>query len=192
MFNRLITQWVYGGSLAGVLLLLLFPLVARPWPAALALVFLHLPMYMLHQYEEHDNDRFRLFFNKTIGGGREVLSPLAVFVINVPGVWGVIVLSTYLASTVSIGLGLIAVYLAVVNGLVHIAQAVRFKSYNPGLFTGIVLFLPVGACTIWQIQLAGGGRLSSHAIGLGAAIGIHGAIIAYARAKGAGVGARNP
>jgi len=185
MFNRLIQQWIYGGTLAGVLLLFLFPLLTRAWSVPLALTFLHLPMYMLHQYEEHDNDRFRLFFNRTIGGGKEVLSPLAVFVINVPGVWGVIAIATYLASYVSIGLGLIAVYLAVVNGLVHIAHAILFKSYNPGLATAIILFFPVGAYTIWQIQLAGGGQASAHAIGLGTAIGIHVAILAYARAKGA-------
>ncbi len=188
VLNRLIAHWVYGGSLAGILILLLFPLLVRSWPTPLALVFLHLPMYMLHQYEEHDNDRFRLFFNRIIGGGKEVLSPLAVFAINVPGVWGVIALSTYLASDFNLGLGLIAVYLAVVNGLVHVAHAIFFKRYNPGLITAIVLFFPVGIYSIWQIQLAGGGHAEAHAIGLGVAIAIHVAIIAYARAKGAFAG----
>jgi len=41
-------------------------------------------MSMLHPYEEQDNDRFRLSFSQTVGGGKEVLSPLAVFVINAP------------------------------------------------------------------------------------------------------------
>jgi Protein of unknown function with HXXEE motif len=183
MLNRLIVHWVYGGTLAGVLLLLLFPLLARSWPMSLALIFLHLPMYMLHQYEEHDNDRFRLFVNQKIGGGKEVLSPLAVFIINVPGVWGVIAISMYLASYIHLGLGLIAVYLAVVNGVVHVAHAFMLKCYNPGLFTSIVLFLPVGIYTIWQIQRAGSGQAGVHAIGLGVAIAIHIGIVGYALAK---------
>ena len=86
MFSRLTQYWVYGGFLAGILLLVLLPLLSQAWSTALILVFLQLPIYMLHQYEEHDNDRFRLFFNRTVGQGKEVLSPEAVFVINVPGV----------------------------------------------------------------------------------------------------------
>jgi hypothetical protein len=88
MFKRIIDHWVYGGFLAGVLLLLLAPLLTAAWSTALTATFLHLPFYMLHQYEEHDDDRFRRFFNQTIGKGQEVLSREAVFVTNVPGVWG--------------------------------------------------------------------------------------------------------
>ena len=183
MLNRLIVQWVYGGTLAGLLLLLLLPLLARSWPMSLTLVFLHLPMYMLHQYEEHDNDRFRLFVNQKIGGGQEVLSPLAVFMINVPGVWGVIAISMYLASSIHLGLGLIAVYLTVVNGVVHVAHAIMLKGYNPGLVTSIVLFLPIGTYTIWQIQRAGFGQAGAHAIGLGVALAIHMAIVGYTMAR---------
>jgi hypothetical protein len=96
-------------------------------------VFLQLPLYMLHQFEEQDNDRFRIFFNRTIGGGREVLSPGAVFIINVPGVWGVIAASFYLAAHAQIGYGLIAVYLTLVNGVVHIVTGTASRCYNPGL-----------------------------------------------------------
>lgn len=185
MLERLTMYWVYGGALAGILLLIMFPLLTSSWPVPLALTFLHLPMYMLHQYEEHDKDRFRIFFNETIGGGKEVLSPLAVFMINVPGVWGVIAIATYLAANINIGLGLIAVYLAVVNGLVHIAHALLFKRYNPGLITGTVLFLPIGAYTIWQIQLSGAGSFAEQTIGIVVAVGIHAVIVAYARTQSA-------
>jgi len=185
MFERLIMYWVYGGALAGILLLIMFPLLTGSWSVPLTLTFFHLPMYMLHQYEEHDKDRFRIFFNETIGGGKEVLSPLAVFIINVPGVWGVIAIATYLAANINIGLGLIAVYLAVVNGLVHIGHALLFKRYNPGLVTGATLFLPVGVYSIWQFQLSGNGGFAAQAIGIVVAVAIHVAIIGYARAKGA-------
>ncbi len=69
--SRLARDWVYGGFLSGILMLVLLPEIARNWSSALLAVFLQLPIYMLHQYEEHDNDRFRRFVNRTIGGGRE-------------------------------------------------------------------------------------------------------------------------
>lgn len=178
MFGRLIANWVYGGFLAGLLLLLLSPILVRAWPAPLVVTFLCLPVYMLHQYEEHDDDRFRQFVNQQIGRG-EVLSPLAVFVINVPGVWGVIGMSLALAATVRIGFGLVAVYLLLVNGTIHVVHAVISRGYNPGLGTAIALFLPLGAYGIAAIQRAGGGTASMHVVGAGAAIAIHAAIIVH-------------
>ena len=59
MFARLISNWVYGGCLAGLLLLLLTPVLVHSWPVSLVTTFLCLPVYMVHQYEEHDNDRFQ-------------------------------------------------------------------------------------------------------------------------------------
>ncbi len=180
--ERLIANWVYGGFLAGVLLLVLTPVVTRAWPHALVAVFLLLPVYMVHQYEEHDDDRFRAFINRSYGG-KPVLSALAVFVINVPGVWGVIALSFVLASTVNIGFGLIAVYLVLVNGVVHIIPAAIFRSYNPGLGTAIVLFLPAGWYAFREIQASGGATLTLHAIGLLSAIAIHVVIVAWVTAN---------
>jgi len=63
MLQRLISSWVYGGVLAAILMLALSPLLPAGWPLPLADPFLLLPAYMVHQYEEHDRDRFRLFFN---------------------------------------------------------------------------------------------------------------------------------
>ena len=90
MIHRLVINWVYGGFLAGLLLVLLAPLLVHGWPPALAAAFFCLPAYMLHQYEEHDNDRFRIFMNRMLADGHDALTLPAVFIINVPGVWGVI------------------------------------------------------------------------------------------------------
>jgi|HubBroStandDraft_5_1064220.scaffolds.fasta_scaffold137636_2 hypothetical protein len=187
MFARLIANWVYGGFLAGLLLLLLTPLLVHSWPVSLVTTFLCLPVYMVHQYEEHDNDRFRLFVNQKIGERRVGLSPLAVFVINVPGVWGVIGISLALAATVSIGFGLVAVYLILLNGTIHVVQAVISRGYNPGLGTAIFLFLPLGGYGITAIQQAGGGTFLMHMTGAGAAIAIHVAIIVHAMRRRPGL-----
>ena len=172
-------NWVYGGFLAGVLLLLLTPVLVHSWPVSLVPAFLCLPVYMVHQYEEHDNDRFRLFVNQKIGKRRVGLSPLAVFVINVPGVWGVIGISMALAAMVSVGFGLVAVYLVLLNGTIHVVQAVISRGYNPGLGSAIILFLPLGVYGIAAIQQAGSGTFLMHMTGAGTAIAIHLAIIVH-------------
>ncbi|MFZ4717039.1 MAG: HXXEE domain-containing protein, partial [Chthoniobacterales bacterium] len=153
--NRFFSYWVYGGFLAAFLLLGLMPAFTCTWELPLILVFLQLPVYMLHQLEEHDDDRFRRFINDLIGGGREVLSRGAVFVINVPGVWGVNLLSILLAFSLDLGFGLIAIYLTLINGLVHLAQAVRLRRYNPGLITAVILFLPVGGLALAAVMKSG-------------------------------------
>jgi hypothetical protein len=182
MFSRLTHYWVYGGFLAGILLLILLPELSRNWSSALLAVFLQLPLYMLHQYEEHDNDRFRQFFNRTMGDGKEVLSPEAVFVINVPGVWGVIAVSFYLSAYVSLGYGLIAAYLTVVNAVVHVVMGIASRSYNPGLASAVVMFLPAGIFAIVQLQATGEVGWRDHLLGLLSAMAIHVAIVAYVKA----------
>jgi hypothetical protein len=177
MVDRLIVNWVYGGFLAGLLLLVLSPLIVRNWPPALAAAFFCLPAYMLHQYEEHDDDRFRIMINRMLAGGRDALTVPAVFVINVPGVWGVIALSLWLAALVHPGLALIAVYLPLINAVIHIAPAVVTRSYNPGLITAILLFLPLCFWCLFVIQRSGAGGFLFHAIGLGTAFAIHAVVI---------------
>lgn len=173
MMHRLVINWVYGGFLAGLLLLLLAPLLVQGWPPVLAATFFCLPAYMLHQYEEHDNDRFRIFMNRILAGGRDALTLPAVFIINVPGVWGVIALSLWLAARVSPGLALIAVYLPLLNAIIHIGHAAIARSYNPGLVSAIVLFLPVCGWCLMTVQRSGYGTLAMHAVGLGSALAIH-------------------
>jgi hypothetical protein len=52
MLDRLRDNWVYGGFLAALMLLALTPILESGWPLALLLIWLQLPVYMLHQYEE--------------------------------------------------------------------------------------------------------------------------------------------
>ena len=177
MLARLRDNWVYGGFLAALMLLALTPVLARGWSLALLLVWLQLPVYMLHQYEEHDNDRFRRFVNAAIGGGREVLSRCDVFAINIAGVWGVDALAFWLAARVHIGLGLIAVYLSLVNSIGHCLQAVALRRYNPGTVTAIVLFIPLGGVTLWVLAGTGEVTLTDHLIGLATALLVHVGII---------------
>jgi len=175
--------WVYGGFLAGLLLLALTPFVATAWGIVMAAVFVQLPVYMLHQGEEHFGDRFRLFVNEIMAGGREALTPFAVFVINIAGVWGFDLVAIYLAAYVSIGWGLIAVDLALVNTVAHVAGAIVKRRYNPGLITAVVLFLPVGGFGYALLATQRGTTMTHHVVSLLFAIAIHASIIGYMRMR---------
>jgi hypothetical protein len=90
-------NWMYAGLVAGLFLLALVPLLVGAWSLPLLLVYLQLPICLLHQVEEHHGDRFRQFVNDNIAGGLPALTTPAVVFINVPGVWGVNLLALYLA-----------------------------------------------------------------------------------------------
>ncbi|MEO1207352.1 MAG: HXXEE domain-containing protein [Pseudomonadota bacterium] len=175
MFERLARNWVYGGFLAAFVILALFPLTTNGWSIWLAMTFLALPVYMIHQYEEHDDDRFRRFVNTHIGGNQEILTLGDVFWINIVGVWAVIIASVWLAWEAHAGYGLIAAYLLLINAAVHIAQAVKMRQYNPGLATAVILFLPLGSFLLWL--LAGKAGLIHHVIGAGFVFALHAAIV---------------
>lgn len=174
-------HWVYGGFLAAFVILALIALFRASMPLALLLIVLQLPIYMIHQFEEHDDDRFRRYVNLHVGGGDEVLSVPAVFVINIGGVWLLNLASIWLAATVDLGFGLIGIYGAFVNSLVHIVAAILSRNYNPGLMTAISLLLPSGTAGIWAVAAAGHGGWPFEALGLGTAILLHLAIIGHVR-----------
>lgn len=178
-------NWMYAGFVAGLFLFAIVPLLVTAWSLPLLLVYLLLPVYMVHQLEEHHDDRFRRWVNEVMFGGRDVLTTPAVVVINVVGVWAVDLAVVYLAAFVGLGLGLIAVYLTLVNGVIHIAAAVAKRAYNPGLVTSVVLFLPVGLWALVAISAAPGVGPADQAIGLGAAVLIHAAIIVHVKRRAA-------
>ena len=140
-FDRLAGHWVYGGTLAAFLLLAFAPLAGAGRPLAFWLAYLSLPTYMLHQYDEHDGDRFRRFVNALMGG--EALSLVDVFWINILGVWVVLAVTIWLTA-VAPGWALLAGWLLVVNGLAHLGQALATRQSNPGLVTALLLLLPLG------------------------------------------------
>jgi len=188
MSSFLTRYWPYAAALAGFTMLALLRRVVNALPPEITAVYLLLPIFMLHQYEEHKSDRFRIFCNRTRGKGEKVLSPLAVFLINVPGVWGFLLAVFFLAWKSDPALGLLGAYLMLVNAAAHIGYSVHSRRYNPGLATAALLFPLFGGYCVWMIQAAGHGRAAVHAAGLALAAGIHAAIIGYAgRRSGAGV-----
>lgn len=172
--GRLARTWVYGGAATAPVLLLLAPFLDVT-TAGLS-VFLVLPLYMIHQLEEHDADRFRLFVNALVPEGRTGLSPADVAVINLIGVWALVIIAFVLHETVASGWGLLAAYLALLNGLLHGLQAIALRRYNPGLVTAIVLLVPLGIVSVAVIDAAP----LAHAAAVIAILALHVAIVRHA------------
>jgi hypothetical protein len=186
MIERWLNEhWVAAALCTGSVLTLLLPALAQQSNAAWLLTYSLLPVYMFHQVEEHTGDRFRNFVNEKIFGGIEALSHAAVLWINLPGVWGVGLLSIYAAADMGIGWGLSMVYLVLVNALAHVAGAAVWREYNPGLWSAAGLFLPVGMLALLETSRQPGVRHLHHAVGLGAAIAIHVVIVAYTKLRAA-------
>ncbi|MEM1235718.1 MAG: HXXEE domain-containing protein [Pseudomonadota bacterium] len=114
-----------------------------------------LVVYIIHQFEEHWIDiygrtyAFKPNLNEFLSGllGRpdvqEFMSDTSVFVINTSLVWLVGALAIWRGPQ-HVFAALCMASIVVVNAVSHIGAAVIAGSYNPGLLTGIVLFLPVG------------------------------------------------
>jgi len=175
-------QWPYASLFTAGFLGAIAPLVFRYAGAPLGLVYLQLPIYMLHQYEEHAGDRFRLWVNNMLGCG-DVLTPIATFWINSLLVWLLDLIALYLACFVDLSLGLIAIYLPMLNAFGHIVPSIIKRQYNPGLVTSIFVFLPVGVFSTYLVSRAAGCNLQDHLLALGVAIAVHGTIIAHVRRR---------
>jgi hypothetical protein len=178
-------HWVAAALCAAILLTILIPVLARHWSSAWLLIFVMLPAYMFHQVEEHTGDRFRVFVNQHIFHGVEALTHLAVLWINLPGVWGVGLLSIYAATFLNIGWGLSIIYLVLVNAVAHIVAAILWREYNPGLWTALALFVPLGTPALFEVGRVSGVHRIHHAVGIAVGIGIHAAIVVYTRGKAA-------
>jgi hypothetical protein len=186
MIERWLNEhWVAAALCTGIVLTLLLPVLAQESNAAWLLTYSLLPVYMFHQVEEHTGDRFRNFVNQKICGGMEALNHAAVLWINLPGVWGVGLLSVYAATYLGIGWGLSMVYLVLVNALAHIVAAALWREYNPGLWTALGLFLPAGTLALLETRRQPGVLPMHHAVGLGVAIAIHVAIVVYTKRRAA-------
>ena len=176
-----IQSWSRVGLPLSIILLLLSPFLLKGIGVILFLVFLQLPVYMFHQYEEHAHGRFRDFINQMIGGGKPILSDTAIFWINILLVWVLDLCILYVAVYWNSSLGLIAAYLTLVNGLSHVIVAIVQRRYNPGLWTSIVLFLPFGGASIVILTMATQAAILYQVVGLVSAIVVHAIILIYIR-----------
>lgn len=130
-------------------------------------------IYMLHQTEEHLwPGGFRQFANAHVfKSGRDdwPVDEGGVALVNIGYVWLPLLLATIFPGPLR-WLGLAWVGLTLINAITHIVTSLRFRIYNPGLATSILLFLPF---TIWVLAHEhAAGMLSDGQIALVLLLGI--------------------
>jgi hypothetical protein len=180
-YDWFIDNWAKASLPLAIVLFLISPFIYQGIGLAAFLVFLTLPFYMLHQYEEHARGQFKAFVNNTIGRGREVLTDKAIFRVNVLGVWLGTLVVLYLCVYVSIVWGLLAGYLVALNGIGHTFTSIRMRRYNPGLWTSVFVFLPLGIYIIYTVTKISGAGLLYNGIALVVTILLHSMILINVR-----------
>ncbi len=144
--------WLIVAALAGLL---------PAWQQALTslplLLALHLPVYMIHQIEEHLwPGGFRRYVNTKVFHSGDPLRPAsagAIAFVNIVMVWVPIALGAIPQQVLPglMWLGLTMVAVSLVNAMAHIALLVPTRQRNPGVMTAVVLLLPF---SLWTLRLA--------------------------------------
>jgi hypothetical protein len=70
-----------------------------------------------------------------------------------------------------------AIYLVLVNGLIHVFAAIGKRAYNPGLWTALALFFPIGGVALWIVSSERNVSSIQHSVGLAVALAIHVVIV---------------
>ena len=126
-----------------------------------------LVIYMLHQIEEHLwPGGFRQFTNTYVFESSRDDWPVdvrGVAHVNIGYVWLPVAAAALFPHTLR-WLGLSWVALTLINAVIHVVTTIRFRCYNPGLVTSVVLFLPF---TAWVLA-----HEMSHGLLLGSTVGI--------------------
>jgi hypothetical protein len=104
-----------------------------------------LVIYFVHQIEEHLwPGGFRQFTDAHVfksGNDDWPVDVGGVALVNIAYVWLPVALAVAFPQSLRwVGLGWVG--LTLINGIIHIVTTIRLRIYNPGLVTGIVLFLP--------------------------------------------------
>jgi hypothetical protein len=167
--ENILVGWPYLGLVAGVLGFAV--LLLKPHPGGYAarfrdpawLLWLLLPMYMLHQFEEHGVNflgQHYAFLNELCGtlcfssrsgcpvdeGFLFAVNPVSVWVAGqAAGLW-----SRRRPMVGACGFGI-----PLVNAIIHIRGSVVHHAYGSGVVTSLVLFLPVSAWVLWTLHRQG-------------------------------------
>lgn len=122
--------------------ILLFMYTSPTKPMFWALV--NIPLYLFHQTEEHYfPGGFKQYINTVINKlpeGRELLTDIKVFWINILFVWVAFLLFGSLAF-MNMGFGLLIIVFSLMNCSSHIVTGIKQKEWNPGLVMASIQFI---------------------------------------------------
>jgi hypothetical protein len=151
-------HWMKVGTFAAPFLLLAYFSASPRSPSLSDPLFMSVVLliaYIAHQFEEHWVDllgneyAFHDYINALIrdalgstDGSVAPLTPLAIYVINTSLVWLVGVISIVYAKSHRFALLALA-SITLINGITHIIAGIINLTYNPGLLTSVLFFMPL-------------------------------------------------
>ncbi|HML06104.1 MAG TPA: HXXEE domain-containing protein [Methanobacterium sp.] len=150
-------EWLYKNwaklcLILSVIVTIIIFLVVKTDNMLLFLIWIQIPIYLLHQFEEHAwPGGFRKYVNLNIFKVKNAeypLSDLSVFWINIPIIWVLMPIFAAL-SYLNLFFGLWIPYFAVLNSLTHVIAAIVKREYNPGLVVSLLLGIPVAGYALW-------------------------------------------
>jgi len=150
---------------------------------ALFLIWIQLPIYWLHQFEEYVfPGGFIETFNRQVLGSNEKEWPMskrASFWINIPIIYIAFPLSAIMAGTVDISIGIWTAYFSILNATSHVGMFVKKRKYNPGLFVSAFLNIPVGVFTVWYFYSNDVISVFGHLTGVLVAVTVQGGLMVW-------------
>ena len=146
MINWLYNNWAKLSIFLAIIITILIYIFIKPYNFLLFLIWIQLPVYLLHQFEEHNWNGFKNYINRNVFKVKEGDFPLndkIIFWVNIPIVWILIPIFSVLSS-LNVMFGLWIPYFAIFNSLTHVIVSVLNREYNPGLIVSLILGIPVG------------------------------------------------
>ena len=148
--------WSAFGGLAGIGILIYMILLWDKRPTIHSLAWIHLSILMFHQFEEYAYPGgFQEFFNRHIYSHTRLtssrLTRKAILWVNIVIAWTAYAGAAYYFEQVpafEAGLLLITIF----NGLLHTFLGIKLKKYNPGIITGLILFIPFGIYMLYMLS----------------------------------------
>jgi len=146
-------NWAKLCLILSIIVTIIIFLVVKTDNILLFLIWIQIPIYLLHQFEEHAwPGGFRKYVNLNVFKVKNVEYPLSdinVFWINIPVIWLLMPIFAALSYS-NLFFGLWIPYFAVLNSLTHVIAAVVKREYNPGLAVSLVLGIPAAVYTLWM------------------------------------------
>jgi len=154
---------------------------------AIFLIWLHFPLYLLHQFEEHAYPGgFKHFVNQYIfhrEGTDLPLNDISIFWMHTTVIWILFPLFAALAQLVNPAYGAFLPYFSLFNATTHGIIAIMQRRYHPGLIVSIFLNYPCSVYTLHIMRQAQLMTVWGNAIAWTLTLSIHAFILGYALAK---------
>lgn len=168
--NFIYKHWSNVGGLIALAIITTILLSGQALSSIQSLTWIHFALLLLHQFEEYSfPGNFKEFYNTNIWNKNPItkfpLNDKGILLVNVILAWtAYLIAAIYGEKLLWMTIGLTGV--TIVNGISHTLMLLKLKKYNPGLITGLLMFIPFGLYLLDRIKDLGIADQSTWLIGL--------------------------